>query len=107
MLWPCHLFCSHTQEALENQPSISDLEKLYSSYRVPAYFNIDDENPLQRLQYQYRFARRGPPLVGRGAEYNLLPNYRQYRTMLSMMTKRVPSPRYRQCYFNPVACFRK
>lgn len=107
-----HLFCFHfisdPQEELENQPGISDLEKFYSSYRVPQYFNLDDENPMQRLQYQYRFGRRAPPALGTRAEdFNLLPAMRQYRTMMSMMTKRVPSPRYRQCYFNPVACFRK
>lgn len=100
-----HSFVVGYQEIIENQPSISDLEKFYSSYRVPSYFNVDDDDTsIQRLQY--RFGRR-TPMGTKSADFNLIPSYRQMRTMLSMMTKRVPSPRYRQCYFNPVACFRK
>lgn len=94
------------QEVQEAQPSISDIEKFYSIYRSPQYFNMDDENSMDRLQQYQNRLYPGIPLsaIGRNTAPNALPLplWNPYR---QLVTKR--QSRYRQCYFNPISCFRK
>lgn len=86
---------------MENQPSIpsiADLEKFYSSYRFPAYIGVEEPNPLERLQLQYR-ANPNNIFNGAGGAANYWDPLRQ------LVNKR--QTRYRQCYFNPISCFKK
>lgn len=94
------------QEVQETQPSVSDIEKFYSIYRSPQYFNMDDENSMDRLQQYQNRLYSGIPFsaIGRNNAPNALPLplWNPYR---QLVTKR--QSRYRQCYFNPISCFRK
>lgn len=74
------------------------MEKFYSSYRFPQYFGIEEQAPVDRLPYQYRPAYQNSGYSGNSG----LPYWEQYR---QLVTKR--QSRYRQCYFNPISCFRK
>lgn len=85
------------------------MEKSYPYYRpmqTLQYANYDEPNSLDRYQqYQLRsfypsgaFGSRG----GGGGGSSNLPVWDPYRQLVS---KR--QTRYRQCYFNPISCFRK
>ncbi|XP_031623836.1 uncharacterized protein LOC116341107 [Contarinia nasturtii] len=97
-----------SQESSDNQLGMSDLEKnSYPFYRPMQsfqYFNMDE--PTDRYQMQFRsfyptntLGMRG----GSGGNLNFplwqLDPYRQ------LVSKR--QTRYRQCYFNPISCFKK
>lgn len=86
---------------MENQPSIADLEKFYSSYRLPAYIGVEEPNSLERLQLQYRanplYANNMLGGIGGAGGY--------WDPLRQLVNKR--QTRYRQCYFNPISCFRK
>lgn len=86
---------------MDNQPSVADLEKFYSSYRMPAYIGVEEPNSLERLQLQYRANPFNPNNLfsGAAAPGALWDPLRQ------LVNKR--QTRYRQCYFNPISCFKK
>ncbi|XP_037042233.1 uncharacterized protein LOC119078680 [Bradysia coprophila] len=87
------------QDSSESQPSVADLQnfqKFYTSYRLAGpdgYMGVEESSPVDRLALQY--LRK--PSNGGGPYWD--PMYR-----LPEMKRQV---RYRQCYFNPISCFKK
>lgn len=87
------------QDSAESQPSVQDLQnfqKFYTSYRLAGpdgYMGVEESSPVDRLALQY--LRK--PSNGGGPYWD--PMYR-----LPEMKRQV---RYRQCYFNPISCFKK
>lgn len=86
------------------------MEKSYPFYRpmqTLQYYNYDEPNSLDRYQVQYRSLYGGNPFgsirggggSGGSASFPVWDPYRQ------LVSKR--QTRYRQCYFNPISCFRK
>ncbi|KAJ6646952.1 Allatostatin [Pseudolycoriella hygida] len=90
------------QESAENQPSVSDLQnlqKFYTSYRLAGpggYMGVEESSPIDRVPLQYF---RSPSVGG-----NNMANYWDPMFRLPEMKRQV---RYRQCYFNPISCFKK
>jgi len=90
------------QESAENQPSVSDLQnlqKFYTSYRLAGpggYMGVEESSPIDRLPLQFV---RSPSNGGGNIASYWDPMFR-----LPEMKRQV---RYRQCYFNPISCFKK
>lgn len=90
---------------MDNQLGLTDFEKSFPYRPIPSsqYFNYDEPSPLDKYQMQYRsFVPNGPIFRGGGGGSASLPLWDTYRQLVS---KR--QTRYRQCYFNPISCFRK
>ncbi|XP_055295589.1 uncharacterized protein LOC129565119 [Sitodiplosis mosellana] len=96
-----------SQESSDNQLGVSDVDRSYPYYRpmqALQYFNYDEPNSVDRYQLQYRsFVPNNPGFGARGgggsSNFPVWDSYRQ------LVNKR--QTRYRQCYFNPISCFRK
>lgn len=91
--------------ALDNQLGLTEFEKNFPYRPVPSaqYFNFDEPSPIEKYQMQYRsFYPSAPIFRGGGGGSASLPIWDTYRQLVS---KR--QTRYRQCYFNPISCFRK
>jgi len=91
------------QESAENQPSVSDLQnlqKFYASYRLAGgpggYLGVEESSPIDRLPMQY--------LRSSSTGANNIASYWDPMFRLPEMKRQV---RYRQCYFNPISCFKK
>jgi len=91
------------QESAENQPSVSDLQnlqKFYTSYRLAGpggYMNVEETSPVDRLPLQFM---RNPSTGGGG-------NVASYWDPMFRLPEMKRQVRYRQCYFNPISCFKK
>ena len=80
---------------------MAELPKYYSSYRFPGaggYIGVEESMPLERMQLQ---ALRNSLYPGNGLSGGSAwePMFR-----IPEMKRQV---RYRQCYFNPISCFKK
>lgn len=94
-------------ETSDSQLGLSDMEKSFPYYRPMQnlqYYTYDEPNTLDRYQLQYRSFYPSAPVFrgGGGGGSSSFPVWDPYRQMVS---KR--QTRYRQCYFNPISCFRK
>lgn len=92
------------KELPENQLSIGDLERsipLFRPLQNMQYYNYDEPRQLDRFQLQFRpyypsTTYRGSSNMGVGGGWD------PYQTPVNKRQSR-----YRQCYFNPISCFRK
>lgn len=98
------IFHYSIQAVAENEAaSIADLEKIYNSfYRPLQYTAYDEPNSLERSNFQYRPVYQNSIFKSSAANRGSLPLWEPYQ---QLVTKR--QARYRQCYFNPISCFRK
>lgn len=79
---------------------LQNLQKFYTSYRLAGpggYMGVEESSPVDRLPLQFM---RSPSGNGGG---NVAP-YWDPMFRLPEMKRQV---RYRQCYFNPISCFKK
>lgn len=86
------------------------MQKFYSSYRYPgagSYMGVEETAPIDRLQMQ---VMRNPYYSGGANSVNALSSpgsaaaYWDPMYRIPEMKRQV---RYRQCYFNPISCFKK
>ncbi|XP_055595000.1 uncharacterized protein LOC129745714 [Uranotaenia lowii] len=89
------------QNAIDNQDApeinLNDLRKLYAGYNPYVASNQLDDYGLDRLQLQLLAQYAQSNAIGGGGGWDQL-----YR---APEMKR--QARYRQCYFNPISCFKK
>ncbi|CAD7085907.1 unnamed protein product [Hermetia illucens] len=78
------------QDGLEYQPNLGDIQSYYS---YPSQVALESA-PINQLQY---FIKQLRPASGNSNNFDSL--YRVPETKRQM--------RYRQCYFNPISCFKK
>lgn len=88
------------QVLAENEANAMELEKIYNAiYRPLQYTVYDEPNALERLSFKSApvFRRSAYDNGGGAASSGNYPGpYRKRQAQ-----------RYRQCYFNPISCFRK
>ncbi|XP_038113051.1 uncharacterized protein LOC119767749 [Culex quinquefasciatus] len=88
------------QNAIDNQDApevnLNELRKMYSNYN-PYVSNQLDDYGLDRLQLQLLAQYAQNNAIGGGGGWDQL-----YRA--PEMKRQI---RYRQCYFNPISCFKK
>lgn len=89
------------QNAIDNQDApemnLNELRKIYSSYNPSYIGNSLDDYGLDRLQLQLLAQYAQSNAIGGAGGWDQL-----YRA--PEMKRQI---RYRQCYFNPISCFKK
>lgn len=80
------------------------MDKVYAFYKPLQYYTYYDEpNMVDRTQLQSRSNYPSSPYKGSGG--GNLGSLSMWDANRLLMSKR--QARYRQCYFNPISCFRK
>lgn len=84
------------------------MEKSYPYYRpmqALQYYNYDEPNALDRYHLQFRSFYPTSPFRGDSIGSSGSGNFPVWDPYRQLVSKR--QTRYRQCYFNPISCFRK
>ncbi|XP_058451389.1 uncharacterized protein LOC131430418 [Malaya genurostris] len=101
LLCVVRLTSGRPQNAIDNQDApeinLSELRKLYTNYNPYSVNQGLDDYGLDRLQLQLLAQYAQSNAIGSGGGWDQL-----YRA--PEMKRQI---RYRQCYFNPISCFKK
>lgn len=102
-------FLDFVQESSDNQLTSSDVEKTIPYYRpLPSmqYYTFDEPGALDRYRMQpSRSFYQTSPFRSGGSIGGGAANFPVWDPLQQLVSKR--QTRYRQCYFNPISCFRK
>jgi hypothetical protein len=87
-----------------DQINSPEFRKFLSTYNSLQNYPLTDDVPLDRLQMQLlaQYAQNSNSIIGSNAGGGGGNYYDLYRT--PEIKRQI---RYRQCYFNPISCFRK